>query len=107
MKVDRAERPAGLELRNRIEVEGKAVHKHAVAESSNSETVLMGRSMVGGVDKALEVQLEGKFAWRKYSGARIEDITRRLEEVELGSDVKNLILMMGTNNLKGDGRNTI
>ena len=81
MKVVRAERPAGLELRNRfesLEVEGKEVHKHGVAESSNSETVLMGSSMVGGVGKALEVQLEGKFAWRKYSGARIEDITRRL-----------------------------
>ena len=110
MKVDRAERPAGLELRNRfelLEVECKEVHKHAVVESSNSETVLMGSSMVGGVGKALEVQLEGKFAWRKYSGARIEDITRRLEEVELGSDVKNLVLMVGTNNLKSDGTNII
>ena len=86
-------------------MEGTEAEKHV--ESSNSETVMIESSMVGGVGKALEVQLEEKFAWRKYSGSKIEDITRRLKEVELGSDVKNLVLMVGTNNLKSDETNTI
>ena len=96
-KEVRVEKPAGLELTNRfdwLEVEGKDEHKQEMAESSNFETVMIGSSMVGGVGKALEAKLEGKFAWMKYSGARIED-TSKLQEVELGPDVENFVFSPG------------
>ena len=43
----------------------------------------------------------------KYSGARIEGITKRLQEIELGEKVENVVLMVGTNNLKSDGTEAI
>ena len=63
---------------------------------------------MSGVGKALHRELGGrKFAWRKFPGAKIENITSRLKEVSLGDKVKNLVLMVGTNNLVEDGTTTI
>jgi lysophospholipase L1-like esterase len=101
-------KPGGLETRNRFEVLAEEVtERDENRDSSNRETVMIGSSMVGGVGKALQRQLLGRFEWRKHSGARIEHITRKVQEFELGSDVKNLVLMVGTNNLKSDGTTAI
>ena len=59
---------------------GTEAHQHVAEELCNSETVMIGSSIVGGVSKALGVQLEEEFAWRKYSGAKTEDIMRRLRD---------------------------
>ena len=63
--------------------------------------------MAGTVGRALHWQLRGAFVWRKYSGAKIDGITERLQEIELGEKVENLVLMVGTNNLKNDGTEDI
>ena len=63
--------------------------------------------MAGTVGKAMQWQLRGAFVWRKYSGARIEGITKRLQEIELEEKVENLALMVGTNNLKSEGTEVI
>jgi lysophospholipase L1-like esterase len=94
-----------VETRNRFGVlteEGQAD-----IETINSQTVLIGSSMAGSVGRALHWQLRGAFVWRKYSGAKIEEITKRVQEIELGEKVENLALMVGTNNLKTDGTEDI
>ena len=98
-------KPDGVETRNRFGVlteEGQAD-----IETINSQTVLIGSSMAGSVGRALHWQLRGAFVWMKYSGAKIEGIAERLQEIELEEKVKNLVLIVGTNNLKNDGTEDI
>ena len=118
--------PSGVEIRNRLNIlqdtegehagntEGSSdvsqdtVDENAGKEVINKETVMIGSSMVGRVGKVLQRELgDKKFAWRKFSGAKIENITSKMKEVSLGDKVKNLVLMVGTNNLVDDGTTTI
>ena len=95
----------GVETRNRFD-DLTEVDQSGI-ETINSQTVLIGSSMAGTVGKAMQWQLRGAFVWRKYSGARIEGIMKRLQEIELWEKVENLVLMVGTNNLKSDGTEDI
>ena len=98
-------KPEGVETRNRFDV--LTDEDQTETETINSQTVLIGSSMAGTVGRAMHWQLRGAFVWRKYSGARIEEITKRLQEIELGEKVENVVLMVGTNNLKSDGTEAI
>ena len=75
-------KPDGVETRNCFDV--LTEEDQAGNETINSQTVLIGSSMAGSVGRALHWQLRGAFVWRKYSGAKIEGITKRLQEIELG-----------------------
>ena len=116
----------GVEIRNRFDVLQDTEGEHAgntegrfdVSQDTedenvgkeviNRETVMIGSSMVGGVGKVLQREIgDKKFAWRKFPGAKIENITSKMKEVSLGDKVKNLVLMVGTNNLVDDGTTTI
>src|SRR6266496_4581900 len=67
--------------------------------------LLIGDSLARGVGCHLKSQ-HGMFESRAFGGARIEHITKKVEEMK-GLEESHIVVLVGTNNLKSDGTTMI
>ena len=73
-----------------------------VCKDKKASVLLIGDSLARGVGCQLESQCQELFVSHAFGGARIEDISKKIEEVQV-SDECHVVVMVGTNNLQSDG----
>jgi len=71
-------------------------------KDKKKSVLLLGDSLARGVGCQLESQCQELFVSQAFGGARIEDISKKVEEIQV-SDECHIVVMVGTNNLQSDG----
>jgi len=100
---DREFRPSITEIVNSGAAENisfEELHKN----KKEGTVLLIGDSLARGVGCNLKSQ-HNMFVSQAFGGARIEDITKKVEEIE--DNERHIVVMVGTNNLKSDGTTLI
>ena len=79
--------------------------EHRFKDKKEGTVLLIGDSLARGVGIHLRSQ-HCMFESQAFGGARIEDITKKVEDVK-DENEKHIVVMVGTNNLKSDGTTLI
>ena len=101
---DDNEMVTSYQKRKEVEVQDSATDKK---RGCSGNILMIGGSNVWNLGRALEYQ-NARFVTKSYKGAKIEDITRKIEEMNRSDSKKSqVVIMTGGNDMEKDGTEVI